>query len=88
MLDKISNEELKILKKMMTMANKDRTIILLQPEDIGISSNTLEGRNVFKQRLKELKNQGLIESYIDYENTAYVQKVVIAEEIYSELIAK
>lgn len=88
MLDKISNEELKILKKMMTMANKDRTIILLQPEDIGISSNTLEGRNVFKQRLKELKNQGLIESYIDSKNIAYVQKVIIAEEIYSELIAK
>lgn len=87
-MDKISNEELKILKKMMTMANKDRTIILLQPEDIGISSNTLEGRNVFKQRLKELKNQGLIESYIDSKNIAYVQKVIIAEEIYSELIAK
>ena len=87
-MDKILDKELKILKKMMIMANKDRTIILLQPEDIGMGSNAPEKRNAFKQLLKELKNQGLIESYIDYENTAYVQKVVIAEEIYSELIAK
>mgnify|MGYP001060334800 CR=1 FL=1 len=81
----ISSEELKILKKMVNMAHEDRTIMFLQPTDIGLGSNTTEKRIAFKKILKKLKEHGLIESYNEFEGTVNVENVIMEKEAYNKI---